>query len=83
MSQIFEDCSRPFYVRCEDVGLHCNYVIFGKSEKKVMDKIIIHMFEYHAINPGEMTSEMKSKIKENIHVFRDSVRAQHVLPRVY
>jgi predicted small metal-binding protein len=81
MSQISEDCARTFCVRCEDVGLLCNYVIFGKSEKKVMDKTIIHMFEYHAINPGEMTSEMKSRIKENIGASRVTVRIQPVLPR--
>jgi len=76
MSQIFEDLSRSFHVRCSDVGLDCNCVIFGLNEKKAMDETIIHMFEYHAINPEEMTSEMKSKIKENIHLYRDSVRAQ-------
>ena len=83
MSQIFEDFSRSLCVRCSVVGLNCSSVIFGKSKEKVMDMTIIHMFEYHAINPGEMTSEMKSKIKENIHASRDTVRAQHVLPRVF
>lgn len=66
MSQIFEDFSRSLCVRCSDVGLNCSCVIFGKSKEKVMDKTIMHMFEYHAINPGEMTSEMKSRIKQNI-----------------
>jgi predicted small metal-binding protein len=66
MSQLFEDCARQFCVRCTDVGLDCNCVISGSSEKKVMDKTIIHMFEYHAINPEEMTTCMKLKVKENI-----------------
>jgi predicted small metal-binding protein len=83
MSQIFEDFSRSLCVRCSDVGLNCGCVIFGKNEEKVMDMTIMHMFEYHAINPEEMTSEMKSKIKENIHASRDKVRAQHLLPRVF
>ena len=34
------------------------------------------MFQYHAINPKEITSEMKSQIKENILLYRDLVRAQ-------
>ncbi len=29
-----------------------------------MDETVIHMFEYLAINPEEMTSEMKSKIRK-------------------
>ncbi len=46
------------------------------NEKEVMDETILHMFEYHAINPEEMTSEMKSKIRKNIHLYRNSLRAQ-------
>lgn len=75
MSQTFEDCAL-FSVRCTDVGLDCNCVIPGRSEKKVMDMTILHMFEYHAINPEEMTTCMRLKIKENIHshkaiIYRD------------
>ncbi len=76
MSQTFEDLSRSLCVRCSDVGLDCNCVIFGMNAKEVMDETILHMFEYHAVNPQEMTSEMKSKIGDNIHLYRDSVRAQ-------
>jgi hypothetical protein len=36
------------------------------NEKKVI-------FQYHPINSKEITSEMKSKIKENIHLYRDLV----------
>jgi len=73
MSQTFEDLSRSLYVRCSDVGLDCNCVILGMNEKEVMYETIIHMCEYHAIDQEEMTSEMKSKIRENIHLYRDSV----------
>ena len=66
VSQLFEDCARQFCVRCADVGLDCNYVILGSTEKKTVEKTIMHMFEYHAINPEEMTMCMKLKIKENI-----------------
>ena len=44
------------------------------NEKKVM-------FQYHAINPKEITSEMKSQIKENIHLYRDLVTA-HILHEI-
>jgi hypothetical protein len=42
------------------------------------------MFEYHAINLEEMTSEMKSKIRENIHLYHNSLRTQilHDIPDV-
>ena len=51
---------------CRDVGLDCDFVIVGMSVKEVRDKARQHAFEIHAINPEEMTSEMKVKIIENI-----------------
>jgi hypothetical protein len=36
--------------------------------------MIMHMDEYHAIVPEEMTTCMKLKIRENIHPYPDSVR---------
>ena len=48
------------------------------SENKVMHEAIVHMFEFHAINPEEMTSEMKWRIKDSVRVSR----AQQVVPRV-
>ncbi len=65
MSQI-EVWASLFCVRCADVGLDCGCVISGNSEKKVMQKTIMHMYEYHAINPEEMTTCMRLKIRENI-----------------
>jgi hypothetical protein len=41
-------------------------MIFGSSKKKTIDMAIMHMFEHHAINPEELTTCMKLKIKENI-----------------
>ena len=76
MSQTFGDMLQSLFVRCSDVGLDCDCVIFRMNEKKVMDETIMHMFEDHAINPKEITSEMKSKIEVNMHLYRDSVRAQ-------
>jgi predicted small metal-binding protein len=68
MSQSFEDYARQFCVRCADIGLVCNCVVFGDSEEKVMENTIKHMFELHAINPLEMTSCMRLKIRENTHI---------------
>jgi predicted small metal-binding protein len=85
MSQTFGDMLLSLFVRCSDVGLDYDCVIFGMNEKKVMDETIMHLFQYHAINPKEITSEMKSKIKENIHLYRDLVRAQilHEMTDIY
>jgi len=78
MSQISEDLLKSFIIRCSDVGLDCGHVIFGDSEYRVMHNAIIHMYDYHAIIPEEMTTCMKLKIRENIHSYRDSVCA-HIL----
>ena len=78
MSQRFDDCVRPLFVRCFEVGLDCDCIICGINEKKVIDETVRHMFEHHAINPEEMTTCMKLKIRENIHTYRDIVRAQIV-----
>lgn len=76
MSQISKGLLRYFIIRCSDVGLDCGHVIFGDSEYRVVKNVIIHMYEYHAIIPEEMTTCMKLKIRENIHSYRDSVRVQ-------
>ena len=72
MFQIFEDCIRSFCIRCEDVGLDCNCIIYGNTAEKVLDETFMHMFEYHAINPEEMTTSMKLKIKENMQIHSQS-----------
>ena len=67
---------RSFIIRCSDVGLDCGHIIFGDSEYRVIQNAVIHMHEYHAINPEEMTTCMKLKIRENIHSYRVSMGAQ-------
>jgi predicted small metal-binding protein len=56
-------------IACGHVGLDCDCVMNGATEEDVMRKSIEHIWEYHAIKPEEMTSEMKVKIKENIQTF--------------
>jgi predicted small metal-binding protein len=68
MSQTYENCIQSFSVRCEDVGLDCNCTIYGISEETAIDNTILHMSEYHAISPEEMTTCMRLKIIENVHV---------------
>lgn len=52
---------------CRDVGLDCDYVILGDSDEEVTSKAVKHAWEAHAISVEEMTSDMKTRIKENIH----------------
>lgn len=63
---------QSFCIRCEDVGLDCNRTNYGISEERVVYNTILHMLEYHAIKPEEMTACMKLKILENIHVHHHS-----------
>lgn len=51
---------------CRDVGLDCDYVILGDSDGEVTSKAVNHSWEAHAISVEEMTSDMKTRIKENI-----------------
>ena len=75
MSQGFEDSARHYSLRCSDVGLDCDCVIFEMNERDLVAETVTHMFEHHAINPEEMTSCMKMKIRENIHESRAFVNA--------
>jgi predicted small metal-binding protein len=76
MTQLSADLLRFFIIRCSDVGLDCEHVIFGNSEYAVMHNAVVHMHEYHAIIPEEMTTCMKLKIRENIHSYCDPARTQ-------
>jgi predicted small metal-binding protein len=68
MSQAYENCIQLFCIRCEDVGLDCSCTIYGINEETVVYNTILHMFEYHAIRPVEMTTCMRLKIIENVLV---------------
>ena len=52
---------------CHDVGLNCDYIIKGITEENVIKDAEQHYWEIHAIKPKEMASEMKARIKDNIH----------------
>jgi predicted small metal-binding protein len=55
------------FLSCREVGLDCDHVSEGESEDETMKNALHHFWDVHAIKPGEMTSEMRIKIKENIH----------------
>ena len=42
----------------------------------MIDAAILHMYEFHAIKPEEMTTCMRLKIRESVHSYRDMVRAR-------
>jgi predicted small metal-binding protein len=75
MSLAYENCIQSFSVRCEDVGLDCNCTIYGISEETTIDNTILHMSEYHAISQEEMTTCMRLKIIENVHVHHSPLPA--------
>jgi len=52
---------------CRSIGLDCDYIIEGETEKELTQNALKHAWENHAINPDEMTSEMKAKIRDNIY----------------
>ena len=54
-------------IECKDIGLKCDRIIRNQTEDGVVSKVMEHLWEGHAIKPEEMTSEMKAKIKDNIH----------------
>jgi predicted small metal-binding protein len=56
-----------YSVSCREVGLNCDHVSEGQSEDETMKNALQHFWEVHAIKTVEMTSEMRIKMKENIH----------------
>lgn len=48
------------------MGLDCDCVILGDSNEEATTKAVKHAWEAHAISVEEMTSDMKTRIKENI-----------------
>ena len=51
---------------CREVGFDCGYIINGETEEEVIRNATQHAWDYHAVKPEEMTSEMKVKIYEHI-----------------
>ncbi len=77
MSQTYDDCIQLFCVRCRDVGLDCDYTIYGINEERATYNTILHLFEVHAIAPKEMTTCMKLKIIEHLRIHHSPLPTSH------
>jgi len=53
--------------KCRDVGFDCSYTTKAKTEDEIMAQCAAHAAKDHDMKPEEITDELKSKIKANIH----------------
>lgn len=53
--------------KCSDVGFDCGFVAKGKTEDEILAQCATHATQDHKMKPEEITDELKSKIKANIH----------------
>ena len=53
--------------KCRDVGFDCNWSTKGKTEDEILAQCASHAAKDHSMKPEEITEELKSKIKANIH----------------
>lgn len=51
---------------CHDIGLDCGYIIEGETDEDIIKSAEQHIWKIHAIQPEEITSEMKARITQNI-----------------
>jgi predicted small metal-binding protein len=51
---------------CRDAGFDCNAVIKGDTEDEIMANAGEHAMKEHDINQGDMTPELKEKIRKLI-----------------
>jgi len=54
-------------MKCRDVGYNCDHVVKGNSEQEIMQNAATHAQEDHNMKPEDITEELKSKIRSNIH----------------
>jgi predicted small metal-binding protein len=53
--------------KCKDVGFDCGFVAKGKTEEEILSQCANHATNDHHVKPEDITEELKSKIKSNIH----------------
>lgn len=53
--------------KCKDVGFDCGFVAKGKTEDEILSQCATHATKDHNMKPEDITSELKEKIKSNIH----------------
>lgn len=54
-------------MKCKDVGFNCDYVVKGNNEQEIMQNAAAHAERDHGIKPADITEDLKSKIRANIH----------------
>jgi predicted small metal-binding protein len=50
-----------------DVGFDCGWSAKGKTEDEILTQCAAHAAKDHKMKPEEITEELKSEIKSNIH----------------
>jgi predicted small metal-binding protein len=53
--------------KCADVGFDCGWVAKGKTEDEILAQCATHATQDHKMKPEEITEELRTKIKANIH----------------
>lgn len=48
-------------LRCKDMGIECDYVATGNTEKEVLQNGFAHASAEHGMKAEDMTAEMRGK----------------------
>lgn len=54
-------------MKCRDVGFDCDYVVKGNNEQEIMQNAATHTQRDHGIRPEDITEDLRSKVRANIH----------------
>lgn len=56
-----------FIIRCKDVGENCDYVVQGKSEDEVYNRVLKHLKEVHGMKklPADRNRALIRLIRED------------------
>lgn len=53
--------------KCSDVGFDCSFVAKGRTEDEILAQCATHATQDHKMKPEEITDELRTKIRANIH----------------
>ena len=53
--------------KCSSVGFDCGFVAKGNTEEEILAQCAEHAMKDHSMKPEDITTELKDKIKSNIH----------------
>ncbi len=57
----------PLKFKCRDVGFDCGWTAKAKTEDEILAQCAAHATKDHNMKPEEITEDLKSKIRANIH----------------